>query len=146
MKNNFVKWGIRILGGVLLYILSLVQTWLNQMNLPQEMFLLVFNSFSILGVLIAIFITLYKNRTVCQSIASLITMVISWFSTLVINGYLGIVLWLENTLNLQSNSYLDNVSGLIMLMFAFLIITSSMIGIIIKTIYIKLIKYLNKNN
>lgn len=136
---NLNKWYIRFVGGVLLYVISLMIFFLNCSNLPYDAQESILTIAFIVGASVTVFATLYKTEALVKSIINLIIIIAIWFVVLALNGYLGTASWLENLLKLNT-SYENNAAGVIIVMFMCFNCCSSLIAIIIK----KLVKWLIK--
>lgn len=135
--SGFKKWFFIVLGSMLLCFISLFLGLLNYMNLSYEITETVIIVSFMVGLSTIVFATIYRNRTIGHSIVSLTILIALWFGGLVLNGYLGTVLWLTQIWNLQV-PYENSADGLFEALFIYFIIISSIAMIIIKAVYIKL--------
>lgn len=95
------------------------------------------------GIIISVYLILYRNKSLSTMILRFIILVISSTVIMLFNGYVGIVRFLYRILNLNTCSANDNVSGMLSFTFYSLVIFVCIIAILfmaIRKIYHNTIK------
>ena len=122
------------MGGMALYIIEFFFSLLPYMNISNLLFEIWFITNIVIGGLISVGTLLYKRTSLLEMVTRFVVMVGTYFIIIIINGYLGITIFLYNILGTNMNSLSDNISGMLTLTFWIIIIVICIIVMVIEII------------
>jgi len=135
MKNKFIKnllWGT--LSGIILYILATAFSTILYTNISFNTSVALLLILLVIGFGNLLFTISYRTKISDMLIRSVI-LFFSYIIIFILNGYIGTIHFLHSILNITSDSMLDNLNGLVLLIFTiiqivFCIIANIVVGII----------------
>ena len=103
--------------GIILYIPFLVAGYLPYMSLPLKAYMILLVVSILVGGAISAAVILYRNQSLIRAVLRTITMFAGLLSTIVINGYIGTIRWLNTMLRIRDSDAMGRASGLVMVLF-----------------------------
>jgi len=128
MKRTLI---IGSLGGLFLYIIETVCSFLVYTKLSFGVFGTLLSALIICAVLIAIFTMIFRTPSFVQILLRFFVFITSYVCIMLINAHIGTILFIEDILSLSSSSSSDNVSGMLTVTVLSIVIIASIITIIV---------------
>lgn len=122
------------IGGIILYVVDIFCSSLAYMKISGLWFDILLDGSIIFGGVIAIFTILYKNTSLIQMVGRFVMLLVSFFGIMLLNGYIGTVRFLYDSLNTNNSSSSDNISGMLTLTFLTIVVGISIFTILVMTV------------
>lgn len=136
---------ISILGGMLLelpMILLSLEPYISVFpQLPEEAGTKLLLAICLLfSIIIPIIVVLYKSEMLRKTVVRIVIMFVSFFLTVIINGYAGTILCLYNLLQITPYDPVENIIGVFQIMYIVVVLFNSVAAIVLNTVIKRLIK------
>lgn len=123
-----------VIGGLGIYIVEFICSILPYIKISDLLFKIWLITSISLGVIISVFVILYKKTSLSEMIFRFGVMIASYLIIGIVNGYVGIRKFLYDILEVDISSSRDNVSGMLTLTFLISIISICIVVMIVVTI------------